>query len=1108
MERVVATLHPNNTFEKVVFDPWQQTSYDVNDTVTFDPKTDPDVGEFFSRLPDGEYLPTWYTQRQSGSLGADEQDAAAKAANHANTPAVAHFDTLGRIFLSVADNGKDQNGNDQEYTTCTALDIEGNQRAVIDALGRTVMRYDYDMLGTPIHQASMEAGERWMLGDVAGKPILGWNSRKYAFRTAYDALRRPVQSCVQGGDPSEPNAKVFPQSIVYERTIYGDSVDTGLTDALRQQANLRTKVFKHFDGAGIVTTDLYDFKGNSLHGVRQFASDYKNVPDWSQTPALDSETFTGTTAYDALNRAIAVTTPDNSVYRPTFNEANLLKKVDVNLHGVSASTAFVTKIDYNAKGQRTHIDYGNGTSTSFTYDEQTFRLTKLLTQRNVAAFPGDCPSPPATGWPGCRVQNLSYTYDPAGNITHIQDDAQQTIYFNNKRVEPSAEYTYDPIYRLIKATGREHLGQNNAPAPQSYNDAPRVGIDWSANDGNAMALYAERYFYDPVGNFQQIVHTRSDASSPGWTRSYAYNKPSLIEPGKFSNCLSSTTVGNGTPVTETYTYDARGNMLQLPQLQVLQWNFCDQLQMSQRQAVNADDAEGLQHQGERTYYVYDAAGLRVRKVTDRQASMGQTPTRMKECIYLSGYEIYRDYESDGTTVALERDTLHVRDDQSRVALVETRTKGSDSGPAQLIRYQLSNHLGSASLELDGEAKIISYEEYFAYGSTSYQAVRSQTETPKRYRYSGMERDEQTGFIYQGARYYMPWLARWINADPLGLAGGANLYAFVSARPITKVDPSGTDDQEAIAIASQLQDVGRTADFTKLPGENAQQYGTRMHDVFQQMTHSLGPFGPEGRVITEVVVNGKGRIVNFGGGPTDATNYANATGDKNVFTADIVILKKGVTAKQRLIDQKLSEVSLTGVDFKTGDKGLSVRQKAGFAREGVPIAKLTKSGDLVDHVADLVARGTGTKTSGGGPAKGSITTDELPVPTPGVTAVQGIMIANTIWNLANARSPREFVDRAASTATDVMASQVGEALGWYLGPIGAAAGAAVGPVVVDAAKDPVGTVHATVDCLFGGNCPGLPSEKEVESVGRKVRNATEDTVDYVMGAHWLDWLDNL
>ena len=65
LERVVATLHPNNTFEKVVFDPWRQTTYDVNDTVTFDPKTDPDVGDFFGALPDADYLPTWYQQRDS-----------------------------------------------------------------------------------------------------------------------------------------------------------------------------------------------------------------------------------------------------------------------------------------------------------------------------------------------------------------------------------------------------------------------------------------------------------------------------------------------------------------------------------------------------------------------------------------------------------------------------------------------------------------------------------------------------------------------------------------------------------------------------------------------------------------------------------------------------------------------------------------------------------------------------------------------------------------------------------------------------------------------------------------------------------------------------------
>src|SRR5262249_34864766 len=105
VERVVATLHPNHTWEKVVFDPWRQETWDVNDTVLVtDPKTDPDVGDFFRRLPEADYLPTWRAQRQDGALGAQEQDAARKTALHAATPTVAHFDTLGRAFLTVAHN--------------------------------------------------------------------------------------------------------------------------------------------------------------------------------------------------------------------------------------------------------------------------------------------------------------------------------------------------------------------------------------------------------------------------------------------------------------------------------------------------------------------------------------------------------------------------------------------------------------------------------------------------------------------------------------------------------------------------------------------------------------------------------------------------------------------------------------------------------------------------------------------------------------------------------------------------------------------------------------------------------------------------------------------
>jgi hypothetical protein len=123
-------------------------------------------------------LPTWHAQREAGALGSEEQTAAARTAIHAGTPTVAHADSLGRTFLTIAHNKFKRSGTppadpptEEFYSTRVIFDIEGNQRDVIDASDRIVMRYDYDMLGRRIHQASMEAGERWTLANVAGKPI-------------------------------------------------------------------------------------------------------------------------------------------------------------------------------------------------------------------------------------------------------------------------------------------------------------------------------------------------------------------------------------------------------------------------------------------------------------------------------------------------------------------------------------------------------------------------------------------------------------------------------------------------------------------------------------------------------------------------------------------------------------------------------------------------------------------------------------------------------------------------------------------------------------------------------------------------------------------------
>src|SRR5262249_21986745 len=63
---------------------------------------------------------------------------------------------------------------------------------------------------------------------------------------------------------------------------------------------------------------------------------------------------------------------------------------------------------------------------------------------------------------------------------------------------------------------------------------------------------------------------------------------------------------------------------------------------------------------------------------------------------------------------------------------------------------------------------------------------------KRYKFTGKERDEETGFGHHGARYYVPWLGRWVSCDPAGIGAGLNLYLYADASPVCLIDDDGMD----------------------------------------------------------------------------------------------------------------------------------------------------------------------------------------------------------------------------------------------------------------------------------------------------------------------------
>ena len=110
-----------------------------------------------------------------------------------------------------------------------------------------------------------------------------------------------------------------------------------------------------------------------------------------------------------------------------------------------------------------------------------------------------------------------------------------------------------------------------------------------------------------------------------------------------------------------------------------------------------------------------------------------------------------------------------------------------SDPSPEVQFHLGDHLGSSSLVIDNAGNWINREEYTPYGETTFGSFAQ-----KRYRFTGKERDEESGLYYHGARYYAPWLARWTSCDPAGSVDGLNLFVMCRNNPVRYFDKNGKE----------------------------------------------------------------------------------------------------------------------------------------------------------------------------------------------------------------------------------------------------------------------------------------------------------------------------
>jgi RHS repeat-associated protein len=552
----------------------------------------------------------------------------------------------------------------------------------------------------------------------------------------------------------------------------------------------------------------------------------------------------------------------------------LLNEIHIRVRG-AAEKQFVNSISHDAKGQRTSIEYGNDTQTLYQYDPLTYRLIRLTTRHQLNSK---------------VYQDIVYTYDPTGNITSIQDEAQQTLYFNNTLISPHTHYSYDSIYRLIRAEGREHISMHRPP---NESDSFRQQIPLPS-DELAMQNCREYFEYDEVGNMLRLIHHGGRGStSLRWTKAFDY--------ATASNQMTSMTVDGS---TQNFTYDIHGLMETLPHLNGLSWDF--------ENGLESIDKGG----GGKVYYNYDAEGNRVRKVWEKPGG------RVEERVYIGSVEVFSIQQ--GATEQLVRETLHINDDKKRIALIETRT---DSNPQeQLVRYQYNNHLGTAALELDHTGDIISYEEYYAFGSTSFQSGRSTAEVNlKRYRYTGKERDEESGLYYHGARYYVPWLARWTAADPAGLEDGPNVYTYVRNNPINNHDPTGLINWRTVAIIAAVVVVGIVVTVATAGAAGP---------IVAGAVASIGISGTAATVTTAVVV---GAVAGAAGGAASE-------------------LTRQVASGEEVSGRAIGRAALEGAAFGAVTGGVAAGATA-FAASARGAATIARATETASRASSAVARAT-------------------------------------------------------------------------------------------------------------------------------------------------------
>ena len=612
-------------------------------------------------------------------------------------------------------------------------------RQIFDEVGREVAAWDPRLWGAApkpnLSTVYALSGQALLTDSVDAGWQLSLLEQAGSTLSSWDArgTQRHYEYDTQRRSVSVTEQMVSHPAKIVERLIYGDA------DEALAQHNQCGRLIRHDHPAGSRKCPSYGIAGSILTVQERFL-EALDAPDWpvdlaGRDALLEEPTFTTRSEFNSAGQLLKQIDARDNAQRFGYDIAGRSREVWLQMAGEATTLrSLVSDIRYNAQDQVEFETAGNGVIARADYDARDGRLTRL-----TAAIHPQKPS-----------LDLHYCVDPVGNIVELEDKSQPITYFKNQRIVPACYYRYDSLYQLVEAKGWEVSQPSHGPALPELIATPL--------DPAQRRNYLQKFVYDSGGNLVSRQHSA--------TAGFA-----MFTSGNSNRSLGQRDDGSlpGEPEINA-GFDKCGNQIELNRGQKLVWDTHNQLH-----EVAVVSRENQQDDFE--CYRYDRVGHRVRKVSVACAAGRALRSEVR---YLPGLELRRHNSGE------ERHVINVIAGRNSVRMLHW----PDGTHADQVRYGLSDHLSSSTLELDDEGAILTLEHYYAFGGTACWAAKNASVARyKTHRYSGKERDA-TGLYYYGYRYYAPWLQRWISSDPFKDIDGLNIYCAMKNNPVTLFDVEG------------------------------------------------------------------------------------------------------------------------------------------------------------------------------------------------------------------------------------------------------------------------------------------------------------------------------